>query len=115
MRTPTERTLRELRKHGYIAEVVERFNAHSRTTNDLFGFVDVLAIGPETLETLGIQCTSRTNMSSRIKKIADSNVFPHVAACGWRIEVWGWDKQLNGRWRVKRVELANNGGVVTDG
>lgn len=115
MRTPTERTLIELRKHGYIASVVEKFNAHTRTTNDLFGFIDVLAIGPENLETLGIQCTSRKNISSRIHKITESETFPHVAACGWRIEVWGWDKQDNGRWRVKRVELAKQGEVVTDG
>lgn len=43
--TPTARTLKWLRERGYTAEVVERWNPHSRTRKDLFGFADVAAIG----------------------------------------------------------------------
>jgi len=93
-----QRVLKALRDAGYFAEVVERWDAFSRRRHDLFGFVDVLAIGIE--HTLAIQVTSRDNMSSRRKKMQASPVLAAMHKAGWHVELWGYDKPAN-RWRLK--------------
>ena len=97
--TPTQLTLRKLRADGYTAEVVEHWNSHARIRNDLFGFVDVLALRGD--ETLAIQATSAGNVSARVRKIADS---PHIGAvreAGWTVRVWGWAKPKH-RWLLTK-------------
>lgn len=97
--TPTQLSLRHLREQGYTAEVVERWNPHAQVRQDLFGFVDVLAVrGPETL---AVQTTSLPNVPSRVKKIG---LCQHVAAvreAGWTIRVHGWVKK-RGQWELAR-------------
>ena len=39
--TPTARSLNRLRADGWLAQVVERWNAHAMIRQDLFGFIDV--------------------------------------------------------------------------
>jgi hypothetical protein len=87
--SPTQRTLKHLRAAGYFAEVTERWNPFAKIRQDLFGFVDVLAIRKG--ETLAVQCTSLSNMSSRVKKIAEHENTPKVRDAGWQIHVHGWD------------------------
>ena len=43
-KSPTQRSLEYLREQGYHPEVVEKYNSFTRRTNDLWGFVDILAI-----------------------------------------------------------------------
>jgi len=87
--SPTQRTLKEMRKRGYLCEIVERFNPWSKTRHDLFSFVDVLCIKGD--ETLAVQTTSGSNVSARIAKIAQTQ-----AAALWlespsrKIVVHGW-------------------------
>lgn len=97
--SPTQLTLRKLREDGYTAEVVERWNPHARKRQDLWGFVDVIAL--RGTETLAIQATSATNVSSRVTKIADSPLVADVREAGWSIHVWGWAKK-SGRWTLQR-------------
>jgi hypothetical protein len=99
MSSPTVRSLDKLRKEGFIAEVVEKWNPHSRTRKDLFGFIDI--VGVKQGSTLGIQATTKGNMSSRIKKITDSDNLKTVLEAGWTIEVWGWWKNSKNRWEAK--------------
>lgn len=96
--TPTARTLVALKKDGWLVAVVERWNPHARIRQDLFGVVDILALKDG--ETLAIQATSGSNVSSRVRKIADHESTPHIRAAGWRFEVWGWRKNAKGRWAV---------------
>lgn len=101
--SPTQLSLDRLRKDGYIADKVEQRVPHTNTTRDLFGFVDIVAV--RGAETLAVQATSRSNMASRVRKIADS---PHIAAvreAGWRVVVWGWDKPEH-RWRLREVDVS---------
>ena len=70
--SPTQRTLAECKRRGWIAQVVERWNAHARIRQDLFGFIDVLALDGK--RTYGIQATSATNVASRLHKIHDSEM-----------------------------------------
>ena len=80
--------------------ITEKWNPHVRIRQDLFGFIDLLAIRKG--ETLAVQTTS-TGVSSRIKKIMESDYLPKVRDAGWRIVVHGWRKNSKGRY-VLRVE-----------
>jgi hypothetical protein len=102
--SPTQRSLDLLRKEGWLCQVVEVWNPHSRTRKDLFGFIDVLAVRGE--ETLAVQATSRSNISARVSKIANHENIAAVRAVGWGIQVWGWGKMANGRWEVRRVDVS---------
>lgn len=74
-------------------EVVERWNAFARIRQDLFGIIDIVALDEQ--QTLGVQTTSWTNVSARVKKIADSPHLPALLRAGWVLEVHGWKKGLS--------------------
>lgn len=63
----TQLTLKALREDGWIAEVVEHWNAHTRRRHDFLNFADILAIKGD--DTLAVQATSTGNINSRVKKI----------------------------------------------
>jgi hypothetical protein len=44
-------------------------------------------------------------MSSRIKKIQESEYLPELIRSGWRIIVIGWFKKPNGRYDYKEFEF----------
>lgn len=100
-----QRTLKALQAHGYIAAVVEKYDSFSGRTHDLFGFLDVLAVGQG--ETLGIQVTSRSNMASRRRKIREAPELPVLFSAGWHVELWGFDQPDGPRtlWRLKRESV----------
>ena len=100
--TPTELTIRHLRNNGWHTANVEKYNHITRRTHDLYGFIDVLAVGPD--GTLAVQTTSATNVAARITKIESDELAPALAAvreAGWTIHVHGWQKK-KGRWVLQR-------------
>jgi hypothetical protein len=99
--TPTQRSLAKLRADGWTTAIVEHWNAHARIRQDLFGFIDILALRDG--ETLAVQATSGSSVAARVAKIAASETAPIVRKAGWRIEVWGWRKNAAGK-HVLRVE-----------
>lgn len=101
--SPTQRTLARLRDSGYIAEVVERWNQFSKTRKDLFGIIDVLAIGNG--ETVAVQTTTASNIGARLKKIEDSPCLAYMRDAGWKIEIHGWRKTKGG-WSCKVVDVS---------
>jgi len=103
MTSLNQRTVALLKDRGYQCDVVESYNAFTKRKKDLFGIFDIVAIGNG--ETIGIQLTSKSNMSSRIKKIADSDFFTEIVRSGWRIIVIGWYKKENGRYDYKEFEF----------
>ena len=108
MKTPaTQLSLKLARKEGYIAEVVEHFikTKGGGFKRDLFGFIDILAVHPEH-GTLAIQTTSKSNMSSRRKKINESDIYPILKFIGWTIELHGWWHDGKGKkYQLKREVL----------
>jgi len=92
-----------MESRGYKCDVVESYNAFTRRKKDLFSIFDILAIGNG--ETVGIQITSKSNMSSRIKKISESEFLPELVRSGWKILVLGWYKKDNGRYDYKEFEF----------
>lgn len=102
--SPTQRTLAELKKRGYRCAIVERFNPFAKIRQDLFGLVDVLALRDG--ETLAVQCTSGSNVSARVQKIAESEATPDLRKAGWKIFVWGWRKNSKGRYVLREVDCS---------
>jgi hypothetical protein len=101
--TPSQRTVAHLRKLGYQTANVEHYNYFTKRKHDLFGCIDILAIGNN--ETLAVQVTSKSNMSARIKKIEASEALPEMLRSGWRVIVHGWWKGINGRYQLKEFEF----------
>ena len=89
-----------MREQGYLCEVVEKWNSFTKTRKDLWGWCDILAIREN--EILAVQVTA-AGVSSRIKKIMESDTLPIVRKAGVRIEVHGWRKNVKGRY-VMRIE-----------
>ena len=102
MPSPTQRSLAFLRAEGYTVAIVEHWNAFAKIRQDLFGFVDLLALRPG--ETLAVQTTSGDNVSKRIAKIAEHELLPRVLEAGWIVEVHGWRK-IKGKWEVRRERM----------
>jgi predicted RecB family endonuclease len=102
--SPTSRTLDWLRKQGFLAAVVEKRVPFRNITQDLWGFVDILAVKDG--ETYGIQCTSGSNVASRVKKVAASEHLPRLREAEWVIWVIGWRKNAAGRWVSRVVDVS---------
>ncbi len=97
-------------KRGYIAEVVERWNPHSRTRKDLLGVIDIVAVGRG--EILGIQATSWSNVSARVSKSESEPKLREWLRAGGGFVVIGWKRKSGSRawvWRILRARLADGG------
>jgi hypothetical protein len=101
--SPTELSLREARKRWAYCEVVEHWNAFTRRRHDLGELFDIVVL--DKTGTIGIQCTSASNVASRVKKIADHANTLHFRSAGWRMLVWGW-KKVDGKWTLREVDCS---------
>lgn len=94
MTSPTQRSLAKLRADGWLVAVVERWNPYAKVRQDLFGFIDLLAIKGN--ETLAVQTTSGSNVAARFEKIRNTSA-GHAAGL-WlaspnrRLVIHGWRK-----------------------
>jgi hypothetical protein len=115
--SPTTRTLALLRKEKWLAAVTEKWNPHVKIRQDLFGFIDVIAVRSGDIRVLTVQATSYSNMSARANKILgldleeDDSKGQSTAKSariwlesGNRIEIWGWHKK-KGHWVVAKKEV----------
>ncbi len=121
--SPTQRSLAKLRSDGaYMCGVVEKWikwggpvvKPGQRTGNrvDLFGFLDLLAIVPGQVGTLGIQACAASSLSTRISKVIDDPVLLQRAkwyvAAGNRLLFWGWKQnKKTKRWELKERDFAD--------
>lgn len=92
MTSPTQRSLAILKKNGYTAAIVEHWNPFARIRQDLFGFIDIVAIKDGEPGVLGIQTTSQTNSAKRLQKIMTCPAAKVWLQSGNRIEIHGWAK-----------------------
>jgi hypothetical protein len=90
--SPTQRALAECRRKDWPVQVVERWNQWGNggvgVRIDLFGGIDLVAITPEGI--LGIQATSGSNHSARVKKLKALRDLEEWVDCGAILEVWSW-------------------------
>ena len=89
--TPTARSLKYLRDRGYVAGVVERFNSFTKRRHDLMGFIDIVAV--RGVETLGVQATSGSNVSARMRKAMEQPDYPVWCQPPRKFVVHGWSKR----------------------
>ena len=99
---PSQLTLNELRKNGYLCQVVERYNSFAHFRVDLFGIIDIVAIKDN--EILGIQATSAVNHTTRVIKARKSDTLSKWLKAGGKFQVWSWAKK-NNKWEVRKEEL----------
>jgi hypothetical protein len=108
--SPTARTLERLRKTGFTACVVEKFNSFTKRRIDAFGFADILAAS-EGVGIILIQATGGDggNHANRKAKIIQEPRALQWLFAGGRIEVWSWAKRgARGepkRWELRREEI----------
>jgi hypothetical protein len=111
MSSPTQRTKKFLQDLGWTIGSTERWNPHARIRQDLYGFIDLLAINDE--ETLGVQATASA-VANRVQK---SKAQPHfqrwINGPNRRFIVIGWT--LKGKMGKRKkytpriVEVLRNG------
>ena len=103
-KSPTQLSLAKLREEGYTCWITEHWNNWSKTRQDLFGFIDILALKGN--ETLAIQTTTATNLNARCKKIADHENVGAVREAGWTIHVHGWWQDDKRKWNCKVKDVS---------
>lgn len=103
--SPTVRTLKWLRDNGYSCQVVERWNAFAHRRIDLWGCVDVVGIKRGENGVLGIQTTSGSNMSARVKKSLAIPELKIWLETGNRFIVQTWRKNSKNRWISREKEI----------
>lgn len=100
--TPTQRSLKKLRDDGWTVAITERWNPFAHIRQDLFGFIDLLALSPGR-GILAVQTTSGANVAARIDKIKAEPKAAIFKACGGSVVVHGWRK-VGPRGKVKHWE-----------
>ena len=93
-----------MRSQGATVCVVEHWNPFSKTRQDMFGILDLVALLDG--ETIGIQTTSGSNVSARVAKITASEHLPALRRAGWRLLVHGWRKNAAGKWQLREVDVS---------
>ncbi len=89
--SPTKLTRDNLTEKGLTFQVVEYWNSFARRRIDLFGIIDIVVLLPDSAKAiLGIQCTSSTNHSARMKKAREEPRLKEWMRCGGLFEVWSW-------------------------
>lgn len=89
--SPAQRSLKKLRAEGWLCAITERWNQFAKVRQDLFGFIDVLAIRGDQM--LAIQTTSGANVAARIAKIRSlATATEWLKSPSRMIVVHGWRK-----------------------
>lgn len=107
--SPTQRSLKDWRSRGWTCQVVEHFNPYVCVRQDLFGFIDILAM-KEGEGIVGIQTTSDNggNMSKHLIKINSLNTPKIFLGSGGKIVIEAWGKKgARGKrklWTVRRLD-----------
>ncbi len=90
--SPTHRTIAAFKSAGYLVEKTEHWNSFCKRRQDLFNFIDILAIKGD--EIIGIQTTSTANVSARITKILGlQSALLWASSPNRKILVQGWAKR----------------------
>jgi len=100
--SPTARSLQYAKRHGWPAQVVERWNPYAKVRHDLFGCIDLVVLHPEGI--IGVQACAGSSHSARRKKALEQ---PHLHAwleAGGLFEIWSWAKRGE-RGKAKRWTL----------
>jgi hypothetical protein len=98
--SPQARAIQRMREMGYAVETVEQVKRVPGKTwrVDLFGAFDLLGVNGEG-EVMAVQVTSRSNVSARVRKLADLPVLDWLRKAEWSLWVWGYGRTITkGEW-----------------
>lgn len=118
MQSNTSRTLNAMRRMGRMAAVVERWNRFAKIRQDLFGFIDIIALD-ESCGIVGVQSCG-SSFASHLAKITSECHDAAVAwlRCGGKIELWSWRKIKLKRgakkyvWRPRVADFTMQGNAI---
>jgi hypothetical protein len=100
----TQRSLKKLRQENWTVAVVERWNSFVGVRQDLFGFVDIIAVSPK--GTMAVQvCAGQGDVAKHLDKIMAEPRAVACAAAGWKIVLHAW-RLLGARGKRKLWECA---------
>lgn len=115
--TPTQRTLKYYRDAGFTCAVTEKWNPYAKIRQDLFGFIDLVALIPGRI--VGIQTTSGSNHAARREKIRGLPEARKWLETGAEIHIASWAKkkprgQKRALWalRIEEITLSGEGQVL---
>lgn len=94
-----QQTKKWLEAQGWKYVRADSWNPYAGVAQDFLGIFDYIAWDTEKGITIGVQVTSKANMSTRRKKILESGKLEFLHLCHWRALVLGFDKGPNGRFR----------------
>jgi len=108
-KTITQQTVEYLKAAGMIVDVTEKWIPKSRIKQDLFGFIDLIALDMAGKRIIAIQCTDNTNFAARFRKITNDcrdNARAWVRSGGeiWVMAFYKTD-------RPPRIAVLNRGSV----
>ena len=93
--SPTQRTLKALRDRGLRSAIVEKWNQYAGPhgiRQDLFGIIDVLALGSEGV--IGVQACGNS-FSQHFRKLTEERAeecIDWLKTPGTSLELWAWRK-----------------------
>ncbi len=94
--SPTQRTLAALKAKGCIVGNVERFQRFAGkfgVRQDLFGFIDLIALDVQGGTTIGVQSTGTSFSGHEHKILEECRALAALwLLCGNRLQLWGWRK-----------------------
>lgn len=102
MSSPTQRSLALLKKEGYLPAITEHWSSFANIRQDLYGFLDIIALRGGEVGVLGVQTTSASNVSARVHKILGIPAYRLWLNCGNKLFVHGWGKKKGKYYLVKR-------------
>lgn len=95
--SPMEHTLAYLRRRGWEVARTEHWNHFAKRRQDLFGFIDVLAVNDSNL--VAIQTTDGSHHAEHVAKILGIPVARQLVY-HMDIEIWSWSLKLTGQKRL---------------
>lgn len=106
MSSPTQRTLKLLRDLGYHPHIVEKTIPFKFIKVDLYNWIDIVAVHPKGEGILGVQVTSGSNLSARLKKAKGNPALMCWILNGGILQAHGWRK-LKGRWAadIRQIKM----------
>lgn len=88
------KSLNLLKRNGYTAHSVERYNSFVKIRQDFGGFADILAYKPGEFGVLAVQaCMGNGDVSKHLKKYSMNKNMRTWIESGNRFEIWSWAKR----------------------
>jgi len=87
----TQRTMKALRDEGLPCEIVEKWIPKANVRKDLFGIIDILAVGGQARGIIGVQSTGK-DFDGHLKKMLVDKAQECIdwLQSGGRLWLWGW-------------------------